>query len=210
MGAAIPVFGIDLMDITAQASFGASVHFELHPIGQAQISSNDYYIDFFMLDIDVSKHHFVRFVTGHTSHHLSDNWYERLQLTSSVRYSRDYLKLLYIYNNGFGDQFYCGADYAYIMTIGQKIKKPWRLQAGGESSLLDLYGIADLYAAIDIKLRQEAGFAATNSFQIGAKMPMRNFQLIRLAYQFRFGLDERGQFFPQHRTLSTFGAYFYL
>lgn len=210
MGSMIPVFGIDRVGINAQASFGASVHFELHPIGQAQISSNDYYVDFLILDVAAGKDYFFRFVTGHTSHHLSDNWYERLQLTGSVRYSRDYLKLFYIYNNTTGTMLYIGADYAYIFTIGQKVTKPWTLQGGGEAVLKEIYPNIHLYIAADIKVRQEAGFAATNTLQAGLTMPIRNLQTVRLAYQFRSGLDERGQFFPQHRSLSTVGLFFEL
>jgi len=210
MGTTIPVFGIERDGINAQASFGASVHFELRPIGQAQISSNDYYVDFLILDIDAGGGHVIRFVTGHTSHHLSDNWYERLQLTGSVRYSRDYFKLFYIYNNASGNVFYLGADYAYIFTIGQKISKPWTLQAGGEAMVTQIFPNIHLYVAVDIKIRQEGGFAATNTMQIGAAMPMRIRQRVRLAYQYQFGLDERGQFFPQRRSLSTVGLYFEL
>jgi hypothetical protein len=210
MGSMIPVIGIERDGINAQASFGASVHFELRPIGQAQISSNDYYIDFLLLDIAAGNDQFIRFVTGHTSHHLSDNWYERLQLTGSVRYSRDYVKLFYIYNNTSGSMFYLGADYAYIFTIGQKISKPWTLQGGGEAMVKEIYPSIHLYIAADIKVRQEAGFAATNTLQAGVTMPIRRHQAVRLAYQFRSGLDERGQFFPQHRSLSTIGLYFEL
>ena len=207
MGAKVPVFGINLDGTTAQTSLGASVHFELHPVGQAQIVSNDYYIDFLILDVLLMKGHFARFVMGHTSHHLSDNWYERLQFSTSVRYSRDYVKVFYIYDCDRASQYYLGVDYAYIFTIGQKIAKPWTFQAGGEIELAKIYDSIRLYGAADSKIRQESQFAATTTVQIGAKMPMRQFQSIRLAYQYRFGLDERGQFFPQHRRLHTIGLY---
>lgn len=207
MGTCIPVFEFGVLGTIAQAHLGASVHFELHPVGQAQIVSNDYYIDFLILDVTLTPGNFARFVTGHTSHHLSDNWYERLQLNTSVRYSRDYVKLFYIYDNRSEYLFYLGADYAYNHTIGQKISKPWTFQAGGEIDLVCLYDAIRFYGAADCKIRQESQFAATTTVQIGAKMPMRQFRFIRLAYQYRFGLDERGQFFPQHRSLHTIGLY---
>jgi hypothetical protein len=210
MGSTIPVVSFKRNGINAQASFGASVHFELRPIGQAQISSNDYYVDFLILDVAAGDDQFIRFVTGHTSHHLSDNWYERLQLNGSVRYSRDYLKLFYIYSSASGSMLYLGADYAYIFTVGQKISKPWTLQGGGEAMVKEFSPNIYLSIAADVKVRQEAGFAATNTLQIGVTMPMRIYQRVRLAYQYRFGLDERGQFFPQHRPISTIGLYFEL
>lgn len=208
MGAVIPFFGIDVRSIHAQASLGASIHSEIHPLGQAHVVSNDYYIDYLILDVALEQDHYVRFVTGHTSHHLSDNWYERLKLTTALRYSRDYLKLFYIYGNREGSMFYAGADYAYIFTIGQRISRPWTFQAGGELDGGNIYGPVNLFGAVDVKFRQEVGFAATMTYQIGATMPMRRSHNVRIAYQFRHGIDERGQFYSQHRTLSTIGIYF--
>lgn len=205
LGSIFPVFGIDLFGTTLLASLGASVHFELRPNGQAHVVSNDYYVDYLMLDIPVYENIYTRFITGHTSHHLSDNTYERLKLTTAFTYSRDYVKLIAVYEQHQNQQFYLGADYAYIMTIGQRLSKPWIVQTGGSVPLGDLFGILSVYGAADITLRQDANFAATNTLQLGVSMPMQQGRVIRFAVQYRKGLDERGQFLPQHRELSTIG-----
>jgi len=206
MGGIFPAFNIDMFGTTAQANLGASVHFELHPMGQAHVVSNDYYIDYLLLDVPIEKNYFVRFVTGHTSHHLSDNWYERLKLTSAIRYSRDYVKLHIVRETDVNDQFYLGADYAYIFTVnGLRTFKRWTLQTGGKISLAELYPQFTLYTAADCKVRQEADFAATNTLQIGIATPMQKGRILRVSYQFRTGLDERGQFYLQHRDIHTFG-----
>lgn len=205
MGGIFPIFGIDLFGTTMLASLGASVHFELRPMGQAHIVSNDYYVDYLLLDIPVRENYFARFVTGHTSHHLSDNWFERLKMTTAFRYSRDYVKLYAIYEKHVNEQFYLGADYAYIMTIGQRLSKPWIFQAGGKIPLGEYYGFLSLYGAADCTLRQDANYAATNTLQFGVSLPMQRGRIIRFALQYRIGLDERGQFIPQHRELRTVG-----
>lgn len=208
MGSIIPVFGFALFGTEMQASLGASVHFELRPNGQAHVVSNDYYVDYLMLDIPIYQRWFTRFVTGHTSHHLSDNTFERLQMTAAFTYSRDYVKLFAVYDGGPNAQFYLGADYAYIMTIGYRLSKPWIVQTGGKVPLGSLSGVLSLFAAADCTIRQDAGFAATNTLQLGVTLPMSAGRIIRFALQYRKGLDERGQFLPQHRELSTIGFSF--
>lgn len=205
MGGIFPIFGVDAFGKTLQLSLGASVHFELRPNGQAHVVSNDYYVDYLMLDIPLQEHYFARFVTGHTSHHLSDNTFERLKLTTAFTYSRDYVKLFAIYEKHLNQQFYIGADYAYIMTIGQRLSKPWIFQAGGKIPMGEYFGFLSLYGAADCTIRQDANFAATNTLQVGVSLPMQRGRIIRFALQYRKGLDERGQFIPQHRELSTIG-----
>lgn len=207
MGTMIPVANIILFNTEMQASLGASVHFELHPVGQAQIVSNDYYIDFLTLDIPLRHHLFARWVIGHTSHHFSDNWYERLKLSSSVRYSRDYVKVFAVYESDRNSQFYLGADYAYTFTISRRIERPWIFQTGGIVPLME-FGITVLYAAADSKLHQEAGFSATNTIQAGFMFPMQPGKVLRICIQHRSGLDERGQFFPQHRSFTALALSF--
>ncbi|MFZ4620343.1 MAG: DUF1207 domain-containing protein [Bacteroidota bacterium] len=207
MGTMIPFLTTELFGTPVQASIGASVHFELHPVGQAQIVTNDYYVDFLTLDIPVQKNIFARWVIGHTSHHFSDNWYERLKLNTSVRYSRDYMKLYAVYERDRNRQWYLGADYAYVFTVGRKISKPWVFQTGGIVPLKE-FGSTVLYAAADCKVHHEAGFAATKTAQFGMMLPMQHGRVVRLFLQHRSGLDERGQFFPEHRSFSVFGFSF--
>lgn len=207
MGVMMPIADLVLFDTEMQASLGASVHFELHPVGQAQIVSNDYYVDFLTLDIPVDRHLFARWVIGHTSHHFSDNWYERLNLKTSVRYSRDYLKLFAVYESDRNSQFYLGADYAYTVTISRRIERPWIFQTGGIVPIAFLKSCV-LYGAADSKVHQEADFSATNTLQFGVMFPMQPGKVLRIALQYRSGLDERGQFYPHHRTFTALAIAF--
>lgn len=205
MGGMFPLLSVDLFGVTSIAGIGASVHFELHPMGQGQIVSNEYYVDYIMLDVPVSNRGIVRFVTGHTSHHLSDNWFEHLQYTRAVRFSRDYVKLFFISQDSEHQQWYAGCDYAYIMTVGQRISKPWIFQAGGKLPLAEYWELLTLYAAADVKIRQESAFASAQTLHFGVAVPMQHAMVLRFFLQYRWGLDERGQFFPQHRTMTTVG-----
>ncbi|MDD8018307.1 MAG: hypothetical protein PHP42_08025, partial [Bacteroidota bacterium] len=92
LGGIFPAFNLDVLGTTVQASLGSSIHFEVRPHGQAHVVSTDFYVDYLLLDIPLQKNYYVRLGTGHTSHHLSDNWYEQLQLTHAVHYSRDYIQ----------------------------------------------------------------------------------------------------------------------
>jgi hypothetical protein len=208
MGTLFPVADINLFGIVSQLSAGGSVHFEVRHAGQAHIVSDEYYIDYVIIDIPLAQKYFLRIAGGHTSHHLSDNWYEELHLSSAFHYARDYVKLFCVYHAANSLFFYAGVNYGYIVTIKQRITKPWHLQAGGEVCITRMWDVVQLYYAGDVKMRQEADFAATISHQIGFKFTSDNARNLRAAFQLRYGLDERGQFFPQHRMLSTVGIYF--
>lgn len=208
MGTVFPLADIDLFGFTTQAGIGASVHFEVRPMGQAHIVSDEYFVDYLILDVPIARNYFVRLAGGHTSHHLSDNWYERLQLPTAFHYARDYVKLVGVYSDRNGLLAYAGANYGYIVTIRQRIPKPWNVQAGFEAELTELFEALRLFYAFDGKMKEEAGFAATMTYQLGAKFIVPHSRNLRVALQYRHGLDERGQFFPQHRTLATFGIYF--
>lgn len=212
-GGSFSVFEFILANVPMQASFGGSVHFDLRPSGQTHIVSSEYYIDYFILDVFIKEKAIgdfsiaSRFVSGHTSHHLSDTWIDDEQPPVAIHYARDYVRLFVVCAKQKEAKLYIGADYAYIFTIDRRIQKPWTFQAGGEAAFLSLTEKIVAYAAVDCKIKQEAAFTATTSYQAGIKMPMNHNRTFRIAYQFRHGLDERGQFFPQHRTLSTIGFY---
>ncbi len=208
LGFSSVVADIQLRGVTIQAGIGASVRFELHPTGQAQIVSNEYAVDFVTLDISAGGGFVFRLVSGHTSHHLSDNWYERLGMTSTMRYSRDYLRLMVVHREYERWQWYAGADYAYILTIGTRRTTPWVFQSGGTYTFSEVMPGIYPYSAVDMKIRQETEFSATHTVQIGARFDIRQNEQVRIGYTFVTGADDRGQFFPHHRTTHTIGIFF--
>lgn len=204
IGGQFPIVGWEAGGIPFQAALAASVHFELHPQGQAQVVSDEYYIDFVTLDASLSEQWKMRWVAGHTSHHLSDNWFERLGYTQAVRYSRDYVKAFIIWQPE-RMQWYAGADYAHHFTIGTPNAHRWNVQTGFSADIYALATDAVWYVAGDLLLRQEARSAATNTLQTGLRVPMRRNGILRFVLQYRTGVDDRGQFFPQHRSLLSAG-----
>ena len=206
LGGVFPMVNFHLLGTPAQASVASSVHFEVRPMGQAHVVSTDFYVDYLILDMDLRNDYILRFVTGHTSHHLSDNWYERLQLTQALHYSRDYVELSLIYAVPETISLFAGANYGYIFHLTGKENKKWMFHAGGEKEFGPLFETMVLFAGVDIKLRQEANFASSHAVQFGVKVPMPHHPM-KIAYQFRNGMDERGQFFGEHISRHTIGLY---
>ncbi len=207
LGGVFPLFNLDVFGTTAQGSLGSSVHFEVRPNGQAHVVSTDFYVDYLILDFDLRNNYYLQFVTGHTSHHLSDNWFERLQLTKAVHYSRDYVECSLIYSVPNDISLTARINYGYKFHLEGKENKRWMFLFAGEKEFWHFSETIRAYAGFDLKLREEANFTSSNAYQLGIKMPMRTNHLLRIAYQYRHGLDERGQFFPQHISRHTIGLY---
>jgi hypothetical protein len=206
LGGVFPMVNLAIFGMPAQASVASSVHFEVRPMGQAHVVSTDFYVDYLILDMNLRDDYYIRFVTGHTSHHLSDNWYERLQLTQALHYSRDYVELSLIYAVPETFSLFAGANYGYIFHLPGKENMKWMFHAGGEKVIVSIFETMMLYTGVDIKLREEANYASSQAFQFGVRIPMPHHPL-KIAYQFRNGLDERGQFFGEHISRHTVGLY---
>jgi hypothetical protein len=104
-----------------------------------------------------------------------------------------------------GGFVYGGArlDYYSIPEVG----KNWILQCGVEGGNIQLADGVRLYATFDIKARSEAAWATTQSYQIGTKLIEHDLSAIRVAYTYRTGVAEQGQFYRQHIDLSLLGVY---
>lgn len=200
LGVTIPVVGNKNLQLVT----GASVQFEVHPNGQAQIVSTEFYVDYFLIDVRWSNFLRTRLGIGHTSHHLSDNWYEKLQRTESVNYSRDYVKGLAV----LADErwfVYGGFNYGFVFHLENGHSKRWHWQCGGEWMPTTVSESIEIYAAVDVQCFQETDFETMNNYQAGLKFS-KAFRNVRTFYNFRHGIDERGQFFPRHRALHSVGV----
>jgi hypothetical protein len=194
LGGLIPV--AETMNGKAQLSSAASVQFGIHPAGQAEIISMEYYVEYFIIDAEVKGNWNIRTLMGHTSHHLSDTEYEKSRLSGPFNYSRDYAAAYAVYLKD-DKLFYAGANFGYVFHLEGKEKKRWQFQLGGEKILYRWYKL-HAYTALDSRWFQEAGFQFANHYQIGLLFSEITPRKLRVAYQFRHGLDERGQFFPEH------------
>ena len=59
-----------------------------------------------------------------------------------------------------------------------------------------------------MKFREESGFATTQNYQLGVRLNGENGRTIRIAYAYRAGLEERGQFYNRHIHWNTVGLFF--
>ncbi len=164
----------------------------------------DFFVDF-PVDLKISDALALRTGWGHYSAHLADDGIEALQL-HSINYAKDYIPLVAAYFipriRGFiygGFRF----DYFTIPAYG----KHWVLQIGSEFARIPLFPGLEAYGAIDLKARQEVNFASTRSFQLGVRALVFGPHDVRLAYTYRTGAEERGQFYTEQTTASLIGAF---
>jgi hypothetical protein len=194
LGNVLPVADFMVENQMFRIGVAGSIHAELAPDDKASLITTDFFVDYLLVDIPLIEDWILRMGVGHSSHHLSDNWFERLGKTSSLVYSRDYWQLFVVRKILLPNLFlYGGATYTYAFIINNEISRPWMIQCGGEqefSSFLEHTMV--LYGAVDVKVRQEASFATIQSYQVGMKFQNDTYRTVRLAYQFRNGVDERG------------------
>jgi hypothetical protein len=209
MGGIFPVANISLFDVDAQLSLASSVYTFLNNAGiRFQIVNVDFFVDVFA-DISLSQLSTLRIGGGHTSQHLSDDAFESLGFTRSVNYARDYYQLFVIHRvpaiRGF---VYGGAYYTHSFLVDTRIDGQWLFQAGGEFLNMTVYGPVQCYGAVDVKVRGELEFGSTQSYQAGIKIANTALTAIRLAYTFRTGIEDRGQFYNQRNDYHTVGMFF--
>ncbi len=209
IGAIVPVFNLTLLHLPIQLSIGGSSHIELEPDERANLVTTDFYVNYCLADILFNKNSSLRIGAGHSSHHFSDNWYEFTKTKKSLIYSKDYVQLFYIHLfSSYSLQFYFGTTYSYYFIINRETFHPWAPQIGFDWDVKKISEQASLYSAADIKLRHEVQFASTQNFQIGARWKNGKRFSARLAYQFRNGIDERGQYFSHRRRFHSIGLFF--
>ena len=212
LGNIVPIADVEVYGQPLRIGVGASIHAEIEPDKKANLVTTDYIIDYALLDIPFANDWILRTGVGHASHHLSDDWYELLNKTSALKYSKDYVQLFVVKKIPEYNLFvYGGAIYTYNFIVNHEIHLPWMLQCGGEQVLASYVdNMLALYCALDMKVRQEASFASTQSYQFGVRIQNTTERTLRLAYQFRNGIDERGQFYTGRRSfhgLSLFAEF---
>lgn len=204
IGSTIPVISSDYLGLPAQASIGASVHAQLDLSQSISLISTEFIVDFFLLDAQLGGNTVVRVGVSHTSHHLGDNAFARIQGSKPLDYSRDYLQM-FLVRSYVHVRFYAGTQYAYNFVIDTPVRKPWWLQAGFDGEVFSFQPGFKVYAGYDIKFRQESHFASTQRFELGLLWPSDNGRSLRLSLAHQAELDERGQFFSDHVQWNSVG-----
>lgn len=212
MGMQFPLVNLNALGKTLQFSVASSVYTTLKRYNQRGETVNvDYFVDFFF-DLKLSQTWYLRSSYGHTSQHLSDDAVNA-GLTP-INYAKDYVQLHSVHRLFKNKLLLYGGFYYFHnykigeMGIAKNLSGKSMLHAGGEVTLFQFNPSNALYAAADIKLREEFNFGNTHCLQLGYKLHQSNQEHFRLAYQYLGGYEERGQFYKQQVNLHTIGAYF--
>jgi hypothetical protein len=198
-------FETSLCGLPLQVSIGATVYGNfIRKPDVLDVVTVDFFVDF-PVDIKLSDRVRLRTGWGHYSAHLADDGIETLNL-HSINYAKDYIPFVGAYMiPAIGGFVYGGCRFDYY-TIPEK-GQHWVLQAGTEFGNIRFSRSWSVYAAVDVKSRQEISWASTRSFQLGLKTLEDGSRALRFAYTYRSGAEERGQFYSQESTVSLVGVY---
>ncbi len=209
LGGSFPMLHVRWTEFECLVNVSGTVYTTLESAGiKYQVTNADYYADV-SFDIPLSDQTVLRLGSGHTSHHLVDDAVIALGNARVINYARDYFQMFVVHTvpqiRGFvyGGTYYNHSFLANVRRDGQFL-----LQCGADGGNYSLYGPISLYAAVDLKLRSEAAYASTQSYQIGIRAQGNPFRAVRLAYTYRTGMDDRGQFYTQRNRYHSAGIYF--
>lgn len=212
MGGVFPVFNIgNKKNQVLEFSVASTLYTTLtrYQIGGALLNT-DFFVDLF-LDAKLNDRFFLRSGAGHTSQHLSDDGVKRY---SPINYVRDYFQLFGVYQfpkqNG---MIYGGIVFNHNLKVtdatnAYDLSNTPMYQFGFEHVPFQICKYGYLYWAGDIKFRGEVNYGSTKNIQAGVKWMNENKKTIRLAANYGWGYDERGQFYFQTREYFYLGLYF--
>jgi hypothetical protein len=209
LGGSFPAAAVRYKGVECLVSVSGTVYTTLASAGvKFRVTNADYYGDV-TFDIPVSGETVLRLGAGHTSHHLVDDAVIALGSLSVLNYARDYVQLFAVQQlpviRGFA---YAGTYYNRSFIINTHRDGLFLFQFGADGGNLPLFQTLELYGAFDIKFRGEVNYASTQSFQVGLRVKNDHFRTIRLAYTYRTGMEERGQFYNQRNTVHSIGLFF--
>jgi len=205
IGGLVPVLEANFDAMTCQFSAGATVitSFIKRP-GLLQMETVDFLVEFPM-DVLLTGRFALRTGYGHFSAHFADDGIEILG-RSSVNYAKDYVLLLGAWRIPTVDlTLYAGGHWNFHSLPeggGHRM-----IQGGAESGDLRIFSRVFLYAALDLRCKSEAAWATTGSLQCGVRLFPRGERALRIAYTYRTGPDDRGQFYQERADLHLMGVY---
>ena len=211
MGGQFPIANLKAFNKTLQVSTAASTYLTLaRYVHRGQVINVDFFVDF-LFDLELSKTWYLRGGFGHTSQHLADD--AVLAGTVAKNYVKDYGLFHSIHKLAKNNlTLYEGIYYFDNFKIGDSVPFDWSkkimLQVGAEYRFLKLSAQSFLYAAADVKFRQEFNFGTTQNIQAGYVSQNNAQRKFRFAYNFLSGYEERGNFYHQQTKIHTVGAYF--
>lgn len=207
MGGIFPLANISIRNYFCQVSAASSVYTSLQSAGvKFKVTNVDFFVDIFF-DIPVSPETVFRTGWGHTSHHLADDAVGPGIVP--INYARDYYSFYAVQTLPFiAGTAYAGVQWTYSFLIDRNIGRKILPQAGGEINFFPLTHDLTVYGALDLKLHGERRYGSTQSYQVGMKTETASKRAARIAYTYRTGVDERGQFYDRRNDLHLIGLYF--
>ena len=209
LGGGFPAALVHLFGYDCLITVSGTVYTTLASAGvKFQVTNADYYADV-TFDIPVAASTVLRLGSGHTSHHLVDDAVAAVGATSVLNYARDYVQCFAVQRlpllRGFA---YAGVFYnrSFLINVHRDGLLLW--QAGLDAGSFTVAGPVEAYGALDVKVRGEVNNATTQSYQAGLRVKNDTFRAVRLAYTFRTGAEERGQFYDKRFSSQTVGMFF--
>jgi hypothetical protein len=189
-----------------QIGAGATVYGSfIRSPGQLQVVTADFYVDF-PLEVRFSERLAFRTGWGHYSAHLVDDGIEQLAL-ASINYAKDYIPLLAAYTiPAISTTLYGGVRFDYYSIPERNAHS--LIQLGVQGGDIPVWSLCHVYGAVDIKIRSEVNRGTTQSYQLGFTFLEQGTSRFRVAYTYRTGIDDRGQFYQNRTTVSLVGVYF--
>jgi hypothetical protein len=209
LGGSFPAAIIRYRGIECLITVSGTVYTTLVSAGvKFQVTNADYFADV-TFDIPVAEETVLRLGSGHTSHHLVDDAVLEFGNASILNYARDYYQLFVVQTlpliRGF---VYGGTYYNHSFLVNIRRDGQFLHQFGADGGNIPLFHSLKLYGAIDLKFRSEVNYGSTQSYQVGIRIENESFRAARLAFTYRTGMEERGQFYVQRITTQTIGLYF--
>ncbi len=205
MGGSFALLNHRLGQIPLQWSASGSTWLTLQRTkGSGGVVNNDFFADIWV-DAALTSHWYLRFGTGHSSQHLSDDAI-LLGLPFS-NYAKDYHFVGAIFKKK-KLQAYSLAYFNYNFKTQGDISRKWLFQAGFEHAPLRIKDNVFGYYALDIKCREELRFEPTVNMQIGCKVIDEEGAAFRIALDQTIGKEERGSFMYQTRNFARLALYF--
>jgi hypothetical protein len=137
---------------------------------------------------------------GHVSSHFADDGVDLLA-PSRRNVVKDYLRAGYARaERSLGGTVYGIIQWNYHSLPSSD--KHWMVQVGMNSADIPLSGALSAYVAGDVKIREDVSWGSTRSIQLGVSLAGGASRVLRFAYTWRGGFDERGQFFDSRANLN--------
>ena len=209
IGGIVPIVGFKYDNVTGDITVASTVYTQLDHIPyHIRVINTDFYVD---VDLSLTWNNttIIQLGPGHTSQHLNDDAFEILGYSHSINYVRDYVRMFVVQKTDFIRGFvYAGTYYHYKFKVPISGNHIWLFEFGADALNYRLNEFISAYTAIDIKLRDELQYGSTQSYQLGIKINGASRSIIRIAYNYRTGYEERGQFFNQKANIHSVGVYF--